>query len=393
MQLNFFTRAWFMLWSRASTDMTPQEIGWLLQPRQHIFLLESRRAQMVLSRVRLVTALFAILTPLWSVVDIVAFSGEIWPGLVAARLMATGAFIALLIFVREREGIFDAYRALALMLAIPAAFFAFSYHYMAGFQLHGLEAAMANGYAFLPFVMLAGLSIFPLTLIENLTLAAPTLVVYILSASSHLQSGNLPTIIAMGWLLLLLSAVAALAGLSQLAFMIVLVREAIRDSMTGSFSRASGVELLQLQFTLAIRNGSALTLTFIDIDHFKSINDTWGHDTGDRVLQEFAANLRQHLRTGDILVRWGGEEFLIIMPGTTLQEGCHAINRISQAGLGQRPDGTPLTASIGVAERCQDHADNWSTLVETADQRMYAAKNAGRNRTVGCVPVPLQAVA
>jgi diguanylate cyclase (GGDEF)-like protein len=184
--------------------------------------------------------------------------------------------------------------------------------------------------------------------------------------------------------MILIAGVSTLAGLSQLAFIIVLVREAIRDGMTECFSRQSGEELMELQFILSSRSGNPLTAVFLDLDHFKQVNDQFGHDAGDKVIVNATEAVKAHLRMGDMLTRWGGEEFVLIMPNTTTPMACKALARVREYGFGKRPDGTPVTASIGVAERILDGATGWRDLVETADQRMYAAKQAGRNRIVGC---------
>ncbi|MDO8250332.1 MAG: GGDEF domain-containing protein, partial [Rhodoferax sp.] len=181
------------------------------------------------------------------------------------------------------------------------------------------------------------------------------------------------------WLLVLITGVSTLAGMSQLAFMIALVRQAIRDPLTGVFSRGSAEEVLELQFTIARRSNAALSVAFIDLDHFKSINDRFGHEAGDKALLDMTDNVNSHLRRGDLLARWGGEEFLLIMPNTDLAQARAALLRMRSLGFGMRPDNTPLTASIGVAERSADQITAWKALVELADQRMYLAKAAGRN--------------
>jgi diguanylate cyclase (GGDEF)-like protein len=377
-------KLWLQAWSLILVEMTPQEIGWLLQSRDHISLLSSRRTTMIVSRVRLVAGLFAVLTPLWIIMDVIAFPPEVWLGLAVARISATVAFLAILVAVRRAHGMVDAYRALAMLLAVPTSFFMFSYQHMAQFEMHGLQAAFATGYAFLPFVMLAGLSIFPLTLLENLIFAAPMLAIQIVAATMRLAILDWPTFAASFWLLLLITAVAALSGISQLAFMIVLVREAIRDGLTGCFSRHSGEELLALQYNLSERNVTPLSVAFIDLDHFKQVNDRFGHDAGDQVLIGAVTALKRDLRTGDILIRWGGEEFLLILPGIPANQACIALSRLRQTGYGFRPDGTPVTASIGVAERQRDKTADWRQLVAQADARMYEAKQGGRDRVIGC---------
>ncbi|OIQ96402.1 putative diguanylate cyclase YedQ [mine drainage metagenome] len=164
--------------------------------------------------------------------------------------------------------------------------------------------------------------------------------------------------------------------------MIALFRQAIRDPLTGVFSRRSGEELLERQFQIALRSWTPLSIAFLDFDHFKEINDRYSHDAGDKALIAAAAAMTKSLRLSNILVRWGGEEFVLIMPDTDPAEAGQALTRLREAGLGERPDGSRLTASIGFAERSQDRCGDWRRLVEAADRRMYLAKQGGRDRVV-----------
>jgi diguanylate cyclase (GGDEF)-like protein len=379
---SFLKKLWQQAWSLILVEMSVQEVGWLMRPHGHISLLANRRTTIIVTRARLSAGLFAALTPLWIIFDIFTFPPEIWEGLVLARVAATAGFIGILLMLRRMETIRDAYRALGLLMTVPMAFFLFTYLHMSQFQLHGVQAALSTGYAFLPFVVVAGLSIFPLTLVESLSFSLPVLLMQLAAAALHSPALDWATIAAAFWLLALISGVSAMAGLSQLAFMIVLVREAIRDSMTGCYSRNSGEELLELQFILSTRNATPLSLVFMDLDHFKQINDRFGHDAGDNVLVSTSAAIRSELRTGDILIRWGGEEFVLILPNNTGLQACQALERLRKSGLGLRPDGTPVTASIGVAERITDNVQTWQDLVEKADTRMYQAKQGGRNRVI-----------
>jgi diguanylate cyclase (GGDEF)-like protein len=178
----------------------------------------------------------------------------------------------------------------------------------------------------------------------------------------------------------LITGVSNLAGVSQLAFMIALVRQAIRDPLTGVFSRRSGEETLELQFTIAKRSMAPLSIAFVDLDHFKSVNDSFGHDAGDSVLKCAATTIGQQLRRGDMLVRWGGEEFVLILPNTDMGQARIAMKRLRQAGFGLRPDQQAITASIGLSELKEENVDTWRELVEIADQRMYFAKRHGRDQ-------------
>ncbi|MNF62902.1 putative diguanylate cyclase YedQ [compost metagenome] len=364
-------------------ELRPSELPQLLTPRRHSPLLDQRRATMIVNRVRLFAFLFAVLTPLWAVIDIMIFDFSLWAGLALFRILASCAFVCLLLFYRPSGNLFEAYRAITLLFAIPTLFYVASHTLLGSHQLTEFSAAAATGYAFLPFVLMAGLSIFPLSLQENLALASLLLLAQGLAGYLGWSTLNWPSFAGGFWLLILIAGVTALASMSQLAFMITLLRQAIHDPLTGMLSRGSGEEILDLHWSGAQRNDSYLSLAFIDLDHFKAINDNYGHEAGDRTLCAFAALLQNDLRDADSLLRWGGEEFLLVMPNTDAAQAGQALQRLMQRGLGSRPDGLPLTASIGLAERRHDQAASCRELLELADRRMYLAKNRGRNQIYG----------
>ncbi len=129
----------------------------------------------------------------------------------------------------------------------------------------------------------------------------------------------------------------------------------------------------------------------IDIDHFKRCNDTYGHDVGDAVLQEFAARVATNVRPSDFACRMGGEEFAVIMPRTNGDTACLAAERLRRqvcAAPFRAPgldEPLEITCSIGVA--CSEHAeDTAETLLKRADEGLYEAKRSGRNRVIGKTP-------
>ena len=142
----------------------------------------------------------------------------------------------------------------------------------------------------------------------------------------------------------------------------------------------------------ARRLGQGVAIVFLDIDHFKSINDGHGHETGDRVLQQLCSRLRGIIRETDLLFRWGGEEFVILMPHTGPGEGVALGERIRVA-VAERPfvasDSSPavaVTVSLGVAGTAAGPIDP-DALLGRADAACYRAKEAGRNRVEAEVPV------
>ncbi len=163
----------------------------------------------------------------------------------------------------------------------------------------------------------------------------------------------------------------------------IVERQALVDGLTGLANRRHCEEALKAELSRARRFGTPLTAVLADLDDFKDVNDDFGHATGDVVLREFAAVLRENLRDADIAGRWGGEEFLVLLPGTDAEGGARLAERIRVA-LEERTilggDGAPVrvTCSAGVATL--PPAPDVETLVAWADGALYRAKRAGKNR-------------
>lgn len=168
----------------------------------------------------------------------------------------------------------------------------------------------------------------------------------------------------------------------------------LQDAMTGLYNRRfieAYVETLQAS---VIRKGTHLAVLMFDVDHFKAVNDTYGHDAGDKVLVTVAGVLKETLRKSDILVRYGGEEFLAFLVDTTGDGGMTAAEKVRVAIEARKiplPGGTlQKTISIGVADFPGDSSDFWEA-VKFADTALYAAKERGRNRVVRFTPELWQA--
>ncbi|HLD10023.1 MAG TPA: GGDEF domain-containing protein, partial [Methylophilaceae bacterium] len=314
--------------------------------------------------------------------DMALLPWSVWGKLALGRLIASLAFLLLGYAFRGSNRLRDAYLALVTLFAISTGFYIFSYALLHSLQLVALSSTLVIVYAFIPFIILAGLGIFPLTALEAAVLSTPVLVAEVVAGILGFDRLNLGQLIGTVWLSVLLAAIAALCSMSQLEFIIHFMHHSIRDALTGSFTRASGEELLNLQFIASSRSDTPMSIVFIDLDNFKQINDKYGHEAGDQALKAASQSLRAAIRSGDMLVRWGGEEFVVILPGATGNSAQQLLKRLLATGLWQRPDGSALTASIGIAERMLDNTENWRKLVEIADQRMYQAKMQGKNQIV-----------
>jgi len=156
---------------------------------------------------------------------------------------------------------------------------------------------------------------------------------------------------------------------------------AITDGLTDLFNHTYLSCLLEDRLHESLHYNSSLSIIMFDLDHFKDINDTYGHEFGNKVLIEVANSLKNNLRSTDIIVRYGGEEFLIICPETTLVDAVLLAKRLALAvknlNLGNE---ITVTLSGGVAEFDKDSSESTINLIEKADDALYAAKNKGRNR-------------
>lgn len=161
-----------------------------------------------------------------------------------------------------------------------------------------------------------------------------------------------------------------------------LLRRASHDDLTGLFSRRTLMEAAQREVELAQRNGTALSVVLIDMDHFKAINDSYGHQAGDAVLRECANRLRQELRSTDIIGRYGGEEMMALLPGSDLPAARNVAENLRNA-LAQpvyyEGQWIPVSASLGVSA-LSSQPNQLTTCIQKADDAMYRAKAAGRNR-------------
>ena len=163
-----------------------------------------------------------------------------------------------------------------------------------------------------------------------------------------------------------------------------LSRLATLDELTEVYNRREFNRLLAVETERSQRNNQIVSLIMLDIDHFKQLNDTFGHQAGDLALYEVAQRLKREVRPGDIVCRYGGEEFAIILPATTRTDSMAIAERI-RAALVQQPVILPsqqrieMTASLGVAA-FPEHATTKEHLIKKADQALYTAKHSGRNR-------------
>lgn len=158
--------------------------------------------------------------------------------------------------------------------------------------------------------------------------------------------------------------------------------QALHDPMSGAYRRDALLEMVQREIAASRRHGRSMSILMMDLDNFKAINDTHGHLVGDNVIVHFAAQVTQLLRTQDVIGRYGGEEFLVMLPQTALDDALATAERIRHRIAESIATDLPsYTVSIGVA--CLDTNDSDTlSLLKAADKALYVAKRAGKNRAV-----------
>jgi diguanylate cyclase (GGDEF)-like protein/PAS domain S-box-containing protein len=175
-------------------------------------------------------------------------------------------------------------------------------------------------------------------------------------------------------------------GLANLKLREALRNQAIKDPLTGLFNRRFMQEALEREIRRASRRGSSLSVIMLDIDHFKRLNDTLGHEAGDIVLREMGAFLRRSVRSADVACRYGGEEITLILPDATIEDAQQRAedlrDGVKKLALQERGRTIgPVTISLGVASFPQ-HGATADTLLRSADESLYKAKHLGRDRVV-----------
>ncbi|MES9861656.1 MAG: GGDEF domain-containing protein [Candidatus Thiodiazotropha sp. LLP2] len=361
---------------------TADQLYELFTTKDHGLPISRHRATIIQSRVFFFCVVFAILVPAWSIIDLLFLPSALWGGLLTIRLVSGLVFGTLAWLSRREPTMLLARLLLAGMLAVTPIFYLASGYWISDYPLNSQEQIIAGLYGLLPFVMVAGLTLFPLTLLEFVIYAVPMFLITLVS-SYPATTAEIPHAVSTMWLLILILGVALFSSLTQLRYMLSQVSRASYDVLTGMLTRRAGIEVLDLQFRLASMGGASMSILYFDLDNFKTVNDTYGHDKGDQVLKAASKQICNSVRKGDSVIRWGGEEFVVVLPTADPREANDVVSRIMHAGVGDRPEGGPVTASIGVAEVQEDNLSDWKSQIELADHRMYTAKTSGRARSVG----------
>ncbi|MBA2778862.1 GGDEF domain-containing protein [Billgrantia kenyensis] len=365
-----------------------------LSSRHHSRDFVFAHARYLRSRVLALGLIFALLSPLWIVVDSLVLPAELLRYTLVGRVvLMLGLVGVLLLAYLNQERIRRIRFSAGMLLALPASFYL-----LVLLMLPSEHVPNLVGYGFIPFLLVAALSVFPFTLLESLLAGLAMLA---LLAFAQMIDGSWMTGRGMEslWLLASLLLVSLAANHFQLSLLLRLYRQATHDPLTGLFNRgALEVHLAKVQAWQRETEGEAgltgsvpCSVLMLDLDHFKGINDSYGHSVGDRVLCQFAELLVSQTRRHDCVARYGGEEFVIILVGSGQARAMEVAERIRYAVEKSEftdHDGRVIavTASIGVTRLQQDEPPQAS--LRRADEALYRAKKEGRNQVAPALEPP-----
>ena len=332
----------------------------------------------------MISIVFALLVLAWFPVDANTFEPEVWHQLFYARIVTAITF-AILAFLTRSKAIYGGVLwQVFVMFSIPIFFYAYSQQILTMQPTYtGWSELFYTSYSLVPFVVVSGFALLPLAAFEVILLAVPLMIGVAFISITTSPDADIYRNLGELWLLTLILTASAISGIFQLHLLISLVERNMSDLLTAAYTRRDGERVLKSLFEQSRKASLPFGIAFVDLDHFKSVNDVYGHDAGDRVLRGASHTIMARMRDSDILVRWGGEEFILVAPGATPEAMEKLAKRVVGDNLGHRPDGMALTASIGLAERVTDVCQTYEELIRVADERMYTAKKDGRNRING----------
>ena len=286
--------------------------------------------------------------------------------------------------------------ALLPVLAVAVLMFIFQYEFANRVVVSGLSLAAQTGW--LLWTLLRhqphceqGLSRGALLLAMGLSLILITMLARALAAlffsldiASILQGNLVQTLTFMVSFMATLVTSFGFVFMSKERADAANVRLAAQDALTGVANRRALMLALERELALAARQRTPLALLMLDIDHFKKVNDQYGHLAGDHVLRHVVGVLAQSQRAQDLLGRYGGEEFMLLLPGTDVAGAQQLAQQLRQAVQAAPADWVgqqiAVTVSVGIAAVRAGQSRNWETLLQAADQALYRAKDNGRNR-------------
>jgi diguanylate cyclase (GGDEF)-like protein len=334
------------------------------------------RAEYIAVRVRFMAFFYAIAVPLWLPFDYLLLRPEHFSAMIIPKLLLPTCLLPLGLLTRRKLTSDQVHIIFTLTMLVAGML------YFASMLIlnQGIAEPWLAGYCFMPFMFIAMLGVFPLTLDWGAALIAIIMLIYLalqvaLDQLISVQTAN------MLWALFLLGGISLWVQSSQLLMLLKLYREATRDPLTGVINRRVLMKCLSCEMD----HTTSFCILMFDLDRFKRVNDNYGHLIGDKVLKTTAEILQKGLREHDIVARFGGEEFVAVLANCRYDEAIKVAERIRASCYDAQitaPNGDiiKLSTSVGVTEH--ETGEAIDVTINRADESLYKAKELGRNRVI-----------
>ncbi|MDP2561731.1 GGDEF domain-containing protein [Psychrobium sp. 1_MG-2023] len=327
-------------------------------------------------RLRFMCLLFAIAVPVSTVFDFLLFEQAVATHLLPLRFALSGClFLIYWLASKNCKSLFTK-MLLCCSFLMPSLFFIGIEH-----QFVQTNTSLPLTITMMPYLIVSMLGLFPLTLRAGLGL------LFVIStpvASYHWLFLNKETVTLAHqlWLISLFGGIAIWLQLGQLSMLMKMYRESTIDPLTGLINRRVLMRQINTLTSRCIGTPNTFSVMILDLDRFKRINDNYGHQMGDTVLKYVSNTLKQQVRRNDIAARFGGEEFVVVLPNTSLAHAKPIAKRIADAIpnhllVCNEGEEFSVTTSIGLTEFNDN--DDAESLLKRADELLYQAKSAGRN--------------
>jgi len=355
-------------------------LGDIFSSRFHTKDFKDSRADYINTRLRYMAFFFAVAVPLYIPVDYYTLSAEHLTPIILVRCII-GLLQVLVCLLTLRVKTLQEVNYLLAADILLAGLFYMTVMYLLG---SGVGEEPSVGYTFMPLMIIAMLGLFPMTLVSSFLTMLLVVVPYLLLQGLFGRLVTLETF-DMVFLMMLFMGIVFWLQTGQLLMLLNLYRESTRDALTGLINRRVLMRFLADEVLQNRDKGRRFSILILDLDRFKHINDDHGHLTGDLVLKATARLLESELRLSDIVARFGGEEFVAVLPGLAREEAVKVAERICKVCSETQvsgPDGSEVrfTSSIGVTE--YRSGEGIEATLRRADDALYDAKERGRNRVI-----------
>ena len=346
----------------------------LLSSECHSNDFTQKRAIYIRKRLWVMCLFFAVSVPLFSIYDFYSLDYEHAVNILICRVVLSASLFAMAVYIRKCCSLLLIKRVVALAFFMPSLF------YLASMLTFESLTEAPFIFSMLPYLILAMIGLFPLTIRGSVILMAFIFVPFAF-VQIHFYQGEHWSLFNAIWLFMLFGGISLWLQIAQLSMLMHLYRESTVDPLTKLINRR--VLLRSIEHLKAEK--CRFSVIMFDLDRFKRINDTFGHIAGDKVLKAAASVLSKSVRSNDIVSRYGGEEFLIVLPNKTAQQAIKIAHDIAmqlrdtQIKVSDH-DSLCVTSSIGVTQ--YRVGETTESIFKRVDELLYDAKEQGRDRVI-----------